>query len=85
MSIVPSPHDLPVFNHAGKSIYESLILSESVKVPSEARKLIYDGNVHTVSNFELAEETSTRIEHINYRLKAGEVIRVGKRKFIKIE
>ena len=76
--------DLPQVKHAGKSLYESLILTESVRTPKEARQMIHEGKVFLVTDLDLANETQTPLLKFNYRLKQGDIIRVGKRKFIQI-
>lgn len=81
MSVVPSL-SLPVYPYAGKSIYEAMILLEFA--PKEARRMIAQQAVCKLDN-EVDLDTFVPIVKLNYRLCSGDILRVGKRKFLKIE
>lgn len=83
MSICP-PLGFPVYNHAGKSIYESLILTEQFSSVSEVRRLIQEGAVSQLPD-ENTFDPLQIITNFDHKLNSGDIIRIGKRKFIKIE
>lgn len=74
MSAIPS---IPQFKHAGKSIYESLILTEWFPSAKEVKELLLKKEVYNFENSEV-------ITRFDYKLSHGDIIRTGKRSFYQV-
>jgi len=68
------PDEIALGTKAGKSLQDYLVENQMAKSKSEARRLIDQGGVYI---------NDERVKDANYTVKKGDIIRAGKRRYIK--